>query len=746
MTAPANRTGPLALLALLAAVPHLAADDSALAPAQKNHWAWKVPARPALPAVKAPGWVRNPIDAFILAKLEAAGLSPAAPASREQLIRRVTFDLTGLPPTPEEIDDFVKDDLPDAWEKVIDRLLASPHYGERWGRHWLDLARFAECNGYEFDEIRPDAWRYRDYVIDSFNADKPYDRFVKEQLAGDELFPDDPAARVATAFNLLGPDMTDSADQAQRRQNTLNDMTDTAGLAFLGLTMGCARCHDHKFEPIPQGDYYRLQAFFAPAAFRRDLVIAPKEQRAAHAAAQREYEALVRPTREALAKLEEPYRKKLREARLARLSDEARAAHRTPPEQRTAVQKELVEKTNRLLAVPDQAVLQAMTAADRAKHEELREQLRRFDGRRPPPLPVAMGLQDSPGPPPRTFLLERGELGNRGEEVRPGYPVILSPRQEPAPARIRPASSTSTGRRTALAEWIVRRDNPLTARVMVNRLWQHHFGRGLVGTPSDFGLRGERPTHPELLDWLACEFICDASGRVDDEASGRVDDEASGGVDPRRPWSLKRLHRLMLTSATYQQSTRPSPDARRLDPDNRLLSHMNRLRLEGEVIRDSLLAVGGRLNLKMGGPGVFPPLPAEMAQAAKVWKPSPDPRDHVRRSVYVFARRNVRFPFLETFDLPDSNLSCPKRERSTTAPQALALLNDADVMRAAKALAARLEREAAGDGRIVLAYRLALGRRPTERELEMGRDFLGRSPLSELCRALFNVNEFVYLD
>jgi hypothetical protein len=713
-----------ALLGVAAAAARAGAadDEYAVSAREKNHWAWKQPVRRPPPAVKDRAWVRTPVDAFVLARLEAAGLRPAPPAGREQLIRRVTFDLTGLPPTPAEVKAFVTDRSPAAWDKVIDRLLASPHYGERWGRHWLDLARFAESNGFEHDEPRPDAWRYRDYVIAALNADKPYARFIQEQLAGDELDPDSAEALVATGFNLLGADMTDTADEARRRHNTLTDMTDTAGLVFLGLTVTCARCHDHKFEPIPQKDYYRLQAFFTPAAFRRDLVIAGKEERARYAAALKEYNALVRPTLAAIAKLEEPYRERLYEARLARLSDEARAAHRTAPEKRTAAQRALVAKTARLLKVSPAQVIKALSGPDRARHRKLRAELKQFDGRKPAPLPVAMGLHDAGARAPKTFLLDRGELGGPGEEVQPGFPLILLPDHKPTAARVKPVRQGSTGRRSALAGWIARPDNPLTARVMVNRLWQHHFGRGIVASSSDFGLRGDRPTHPELLDWLATEFV------------------ASG-------WSVKHMHRLMLRSAAYRQTSQASAAARKLDPENKLLGRMNRLRLEGEVIRDSLLAVSGRLNRRMGGPGVFPPIPPEALRGTKGWAASRDPRDHVRRSVYVFARRNLRFPFLEAFDLPDSNLSCPKRERSTTAPQALALLNSADVVAAAKALAARLTREAQTEGeQISLVYRLVLGRSPAETERKMAHTFLQEAPLSELCRALFNLNEFVYMD
>jgi hypothetical protein len=735
------------LLVLLVAVPGRA--DS-----PEDHWAWKAPTRPAVPAGAA-----NPIDAFIRARLKAAGLEPAPPATREQLIRRVTFDLHGLPPTPEEIDAFVKDTSPDAWEKVIDRLLASPRYGERWARHWLDLARYADTNGYEFDEPRPDAWRYRDYVIRSLNIDKPFDRFIIEQLAGDELWKDEGGrikdeanpsgfggffssfilhpssfsadALIATGFNLLGPDMTDSADQAQRRLNTLNDMTDTAGLAFLGLTITCARCHDHKFEPIPQKDYFRLQAFFIPAAFRKDLPISTPAEEQAREARQQKYLALTRELREEIAAIEEPHRKRLYEAKLAKLTPAAQAAHRTPPEKRNGGQQELVSETEKKVAVTDAEVAKALTAEERAKVEDARKRLKEFNAQRPPLPPVAMGLTDQPGPPPKTFLLERGQLANKGAEVNPGFPTVLSPNQQPTDAAIA-ALPASTGRRLALAKWIASKDNPLTARVIVNRLWQHHFGRGIVPTASDFGTRGEDPTHPELLDWLASELVKPSLAAT-----------RSGA----RPWSLKRIHKLMLLSETYRQSTHATPAAATQDPDNLLFSRMNRLRLEGEAVRDAMLAVSGQLNPKMFGPGVVLP---EASRAAGGSRPVPvtaDAKEYTRRTIYLFSRRNLRYPFLEVFDLPDSNLSCPKRERSTTAPQALALLNSPEALAAAKALAERLTAETKSESaRIERAYRLTLGRSPSPKELDRATAFLKDSPLSELCRALFNLNEFVYLD
>ncbi|MFO0939100.1 MAG: DUF1549 domain-containing protein [Gemmataceae bacterium] len=347
------------------------AEPDRFTPEQKNHWAWKPVVKVQPPAVSNSAWVKNPIDRFVLAKLENANLKPAAPATKEQLLRRVTFDLIGLPPKPEEIDRFLKDESPEAWERVVDRLLASPHYGERWGRHWLDLARYSDSNGFEYDEVRPHAWRYRDYVIESFNADKPYGQFIREQLAGDEANRDDPKALIATGFNLLGPDMTDSSDQVQRRQNTLNDMTDTAGLAFLGLTVGCARCHDHKFEPISQKDYARLQAFFTSATFRTDLNVAPVDQRKSIAEAFAAYERSRAPIQDAINQLEQSHRTRLRTVKLAKQSEEVREAHETPEAKRTPAQRERVAETNRFVAVSQAEIAKELSNEEKTRHAEL---------------------------------------------------------------------------------------------------------------------------------------------------------------------------------------------------------------------------------------------------------------------------------------------------------------------------------------------------------------------------------------
>jgi len=673
--------------------------------AEEKHWSFQPVVRPAN---------RHSIDAFLPASRPEA--------SKTALIRRVTFDLTGLPPTPGEVDAFLKDDSPDAYGKLIDRLLASPRYGERWGRHWLDLARYADTNGYEFDEPRPDAWRYRDYVIKSFNDDKPFDRFIIEQLAGDEAFPGNRDALIATGFNLLGPDMTDSSDQLQRRHNTLNDMTDTAALAFLGLTIGCARCHDHKFEPIPQADYFRLQAFFQAATFRKDLPVSTPEEQAARKKVHAEYDEATKDIFLQIAVVEQPHRTKLYEAKLAKLSAEAQTAHRTAPDKRSGGQQELVRDTQRLVNVSDAEVAKLLTDDEKAMVRAMNNFITGFAFKKPPLAPIAMGLTDS-AKPEKTFILERGELANRGAEVQPGFPRALFDGK----------AADVPGRRLALAKWIASKDNPLTARVIVNRLWQHHFGEGLVRTPSDFGLRGERPTQPQLLDWLAAELVHPSPQPPPRSGEGEpipsppsLLGKGAGGLGS---WSLKRLHKLIMMSATYKQSrTKP-------------------IRLEGEAVRDALLFVSGTLNPKAGGPGVVLPEASAPAGGSRAVPATTDKSEYTRRSVYLFSRRNLRLPFLEAFDLPDSNLSCPKREKSTTAPQALSLLNSPEVKAAATAMSDRLMKNAKTDAeRIDLAYRIALGRPPTDTERDRAAKFLQDSPLSELCRGLFNLNEFVYVD
>ena len=727
-----------------------------LTDADRAHWAFQPIARVQPPAVpQQASLCENPIDQFILDKLMSVGLSQRPVASRTVFIRRVTFDLIGLPPTPAEIDDFVNNPSPCADEELIDRLLASPHYGERWGRHWLDLARYAESDGFEHDAIRPHAWRYRDYVIQSLNDDKPYDRFIREQIAGDELWPDDAEAITATGFHLLGPDMVDSSDQIQRRHNTLNDMTDTTALVFLGLTFGCARCHDHKFEPVTQRDYYGFQAFFTQSKFNTEKSIATSAQRERYAVALREYNS--HPTLQELTAFEAAARQKLFEQKVARLPAEAQAAHLTPPEQRTAEQSNLVLETVAKVMVSDKEITSTLTAEEKQRQTEIRKEIEKL--RKPPAPPVAMAIESVEGSKIKTFLLHRGDYNQPGDEVPPSFPQVLTersplgsktPKDGAASARVdetdRADNSLRRMNRVDLANWIASPENPLTARVMVNRIWQHHFGQALVSTPSDFGTHGQAASHPSLLDWLASDFIS-------------------------RGWSIKRMHRRMLTAATYRQvsalernryahdATASDPSSTgnnqvatwakgsQLDPENRLYWRMNRIRLEGEVIRDSLLAISGQLNSSMNGPGVSPPIPKELFAGAHGWSVSEPKSQHFRRSIFIFARRNLRFPFLEVFDAPDNNLSCAMRERSTTAPQSLTLLNSTEVTAAAKVTASRLKSESTSlEQQIESAYRLALGRVPTSNERIMIEKYLIDSPLDEFCRALFNLNGFVYVE
>lgn len=576
-----------------------------LPPEAGLHWSFRSPAPP-----RPPGSDGSPIDAFLLESLRRAGLPDFAPqAPPETLLRRLGFVLTGLPPSPAEIEAFVSAwtrDPGSAWLSQIDRLLASPHHGERWAQHWLDLARFAETDGFEHDKVRGEAWRYRDWVVASLNGDLPYDQFVRWQIAGDLLAPGRPDA-AATGFLLAGPDMPDLNLAEERRHQVLNGLTSMVGSAFLGLTFECAECHDHKSDPLSQADFYRLRAVFESF----DL---PKKDTS----------------------------------------------------------------------------LPVVFPAGRAA-----------EGR----------------------LYLRGDFRRPGPGLEPGSPRVLGGV---------PFSPATENPRLALAVWLTRPDHPLTARVLVNRVWQHHFGLGLVPTPSDFGKLGSPASHPELLDWLATEFV-------------------------HHGWSLKWLHREILLTRAWRQASRRLGDggearadwARRLerDPENKLLSRRSRLRLDGESVRDAMLAASGRLNGKTGGPGIRPPLPPEAAVTLlkHQWPVTEDPAEFDRRSLYLFARRNLRFPLFEVLDRPDANQSCARRHVSTTAPQALTLLNDALVHDLAGALARRTASlppaEAVRD-----QFLRVLGRAPRPAEAAAAIAFAERQPAASLSLALFNLNEFLYLD
>ncbi|MFO0910928.1 MAG: DUF1549 and DUF1553 domain-containing protein [Isosphaeraceae bacterium] len=726
--APIRRFTGLAALALACcfAARHAAGEPPAARPIteeERSHWAFVPPRRVPPPPVKDASWPRNPIDRFILASLEEAGLRPAPEADRATLIRRLTFDLTGLPPTPEAVDQFVADSAPDAYERLVDRLLADPRHGERWAQHWLDLARYADTDGFEFDQTRPNAWRYRDWVVSAFNDDLPYDQFVRLQLAGDELAGNDPSGLVATGFNRCYPDMVDLNDQGLRRQNALNDITETTGLVFLGLTLGCARCHDHKFDPIRIADFYALQAFFTPAQFRDDLAVASEADRREHARAREQWSRRLADAESALIAFEAPYRAAVTPGWPAGIDDETAAALTRSTSDRTPRDVGRVfqawSKDRRFRPVWWPIVLDPMSRVVRASLLARVESTTRAE---PSRLPEARVLVETSPEAAPTHVLMRGDFATRGPVVEPAVPQVLAG----STVEIRPTART-TGRRTALARWLTRASHPLTARVIVNRLWQSHFGRGIVATPSDVGTMGADPTHPELLDWLALEL-------------------------PAQGWSLKQMHRLILTSSTYRMASTPGPAALRTDPENLLLSHQRRVRLDGESIRDTLLAVSGGLSLTHGGPPVFPELPEELRKLSSkgaVWPVSTTQEERSRRSLYVFIRRNLRYPFFEAFDRPDTNASCPRRSTTTIAPQALTLLNSQLAHDAARALAHRAMREggASQAGRIDRAFRLGYGRRPRADELQAASEFLARDPAFEhLCLALLNANEFVYID
>jgi Protein of unknown function (DUF1553)/Protein of unknown function (DUF1549)/Planctomycete cytochrome C len=667
-------------------------------------WLLHKPSAPAIPAVADKTWVKNPIDAFVLARLEAKGLRPALAASRRALLRRAYFDLIGLPPTPDEVAAFENDQAPDAYEKIIDKLLADSRYGERWGRHWLDLARFAESDGFAIDGERPTAWRYRDYVIRSFNQDKRYDAFVKEQIAGDEMADNRSEHLVALGFLRMGTWEADANFKTQLRQDVLNELTGTVGQVFLGYTVGCARCHDHKYDPIPQRDFYRLQAFFAPMRV---------EDRAAP-----------------FLEVERP---KLMKQNLRKYEDESEEANQVLKQTETRLKGKFAatKKDGDFMKVLKDAKDNTFSADERKDWNQAKDNARRVNEEVARYRPMAYSVSDVAPPQvpslAETFVLAGGELANKGEKVDPGFLQAVVGNGNPATI---PFAGGSSGRRTALAEWIGSPDNPLTARVIVNRLWQHHFGEGIVRTPSDFGINGERPSHPELLDWLSTQLVA-------------------------KQWSLKAMHRLMLTSNTYQQSTE-NPEYQKyaeIDPKNQLLWRMNWIRLEGEAIRDSVLALSGHLQKSDGGPGVFVNVPSDVADGFEFfkWNPSSE-QDQARRTVYTFQRRSVMNPMIEVFDGANMSEVCSRRSTTVVPTQAFSLLNGEFINSEAKRFADRVI-ELAGPDRnkeVDVAFRLALGRVPSAAERGKAEVLFNseppRSGLSRLGVVLFNLNEFLYLE
>src|SRR5262245_6339593 len=726
----------------------------------RQFWSFIKPVRPALPKVKDRRWIRNEIDAFVLSKLEQNGLSPNRAASPRELLRRVYFDLTGLPPSPGETAEFLKNPSEAAYAKVIDRLLASPHYGERWGRHWLDLARYADSGGYEFDYDRPHAWRYRDYVIRSFNEDKPYNRFIIEQLADDELDGVDvkasPEALIPTGFVRNGPTV-DNADNEETRMDELDDMVTTTSSVFLGLTVGCARCHDHKYDPIPQRDYYRMQAIFFPFQ-KTEAVMASKDDESVHKARNKEIDEQVKPFLRQIAAIEEPVRQKLLEEKTefhVRLAEMSSGFEDKTKEQ---YREEIAKRFARDVKLQPEEIEALLSPEDLKARKEIQNEIDKISRTRPKPLPAAMGVTDK-GDPGKAYLLKRGDWRNKGEEVQPGLPQVLAGDVDLDPRN----------RRRQLAEWIASADNPLTARVAVNRIWQYHFGKGIVKTPSDFGVTGDRPSHPELLDWLAAEFTHPTRNASDRAAHARSD-----GANPQsaihnpqsKGWSWKAMHRLILLSNTYRQSSRFDEQAAGKDPENRLLWRMNPRRLEAEPLRDSVLAVSGKLNPEMFGPGIYPRIDPDVINTGSRPRWPLDAKDDHgtwRRSVYIFVKRSVLLPLIEVFDCPATVVSGPTRAVSTVSPQALALMNNEFVLQQAGFFAGRVAKEAGADRRaqVVRAFEIALNRAPNASEMEWSLSFLKSqadgyaqrkdekpeaSALRDVCHAIINLNEFVYFD
>ncbi len=718
---PKARAWWIFFLAFMVHAIELPAEDAAkfntnVRPKSESGWAFQPVTRPAVPKVKLSSLVLTPVDAFILAKQKGQGLEPAPLASRQALLRRVTFDVTGLPPTPEEMDTFLADTSSRAYEKVVDRLLASPHYGERWARHWLDVVRYADTDGFAIDEERPTLWRYRDYVVRVFNEDRPFDRFIREQLAGDELDAGSEGI-IATGFYRLGPWEADNMVEENKRQDYLNEITDAVGAAFLGITVGCARCHDHKYDPISIEDYYSLQSFLSP------LKRAEPPAKFLEAEKLGEFQA-----QQAIA--EEEMIRRQRALSKFRTAFKTRVA--------SILKKPVAELDDKQF---DEAFGKdpSYTKDEIDQFNKLKMAVGEFKGpARFKAVACAVANPTNQEPFAETRVLKGGSVTSPKQTVTPAFLSAVKPWTAECFAEQAKLKSTAAGRRKVLAEWIASPKNPLTARVQVNRLWQHHFGAGIVATANDFGVNGAAASHPELLDYLATSLI-------------------------ENGWRLKPIHRLLLLSRTYRISSRhPQHEAcAQIDPDNRLLWRAHFRRLEGEVLRDSMLAVSGRLLLTPGGPGFFEELPPEMGRDFDMfkWDPSEE-NQRRRRSLYQFQRRNLVIPMMESFDGADMSASCPKRSTSVTTPQVFTLFNSNFSHETSRHFARRVLREAgpAPGRQVERVFSLAFGRKPTTPELDAGVRFLGKQPgtettdstpskaLADLCLVALNANEFLYLD
>jgi len=647
---------------------------------ERAWWAYQPNARPPVPSAAFPATGDNPVDRFIDERLKAEGLAPAPEADRAVLIRRLTFDVHGLPPTPEEVDAFVRDSDPQAYEKLVDRLLASPRYGERMSRQWLDLVRYADSDGYRADDFRPTAWRYRDYVIRSYNTNKPYDRFVQEQLAGDELFPGDPDALAGTGYLRHWIYEWNQRDARGQWDAILNDLTDTTGDVFLGAGMQCARCHDHKFDPLLQRDYFALRAFFANIQPVDDRIALPAKEEQAYRDKLAAWERQTADIRGAVAKIEAPHRAAAEKEAVERFQDELQAMYRKPAAQRDALEEQLAGLIRLQVVYEWDRLDRRIKGEDRTKLADLRKKLEAFDGDKPAEPPFVLSVRETGHPAPAVKIPKKNTL------VQPAYLSVLSQEVPAKPVAITPPPGGETsGRRATLARWLTEKSNPFTARLAMNRLWQHAFHRGLAPYASDFGRLGEPPSHPALLDWLASEFM-------------------------DRGWDQKAMHRLLLTSATYRRSSaHPAPAAGQLkDPQNILLWRAQPQRLEAEQVRDAIFAVGGDLDLK------------------RIQGSGGNATDPVR-SVFTRIMRNSRDPILDVFDAPQWFNSTSGRDITTTPVQSLLLLNSPFMQRRGDIIAQRIAAElpdASADERVARLYRLLYARAPSQAEAARARDFL----------------------
>ncbi|MCA9024771.1 MAG: PSD1 domain-containing protein [Planctomycetaceae bacterium] len=689
----------------------LRAQDGIISPEDREWWAFQPLHKPPVPQVENQEWVQNPIDAFVLAKLNDKNIHPAPQADRVTLVRRLFFDVLGLPPTQTDIDHFVADDSPDAWERLVDCTLADSRYGEHWARFWLDLVRYAESDGWNQDAYRPHIWRYRDYVVRSFNADKPYPVFVREQLAGDEIPGDDPDHLIAAGFLRLGIYEYNQRDARTQWDNIVTEMTDVTGDVFLGLGMSCARCHDHKFDPLLQTDYFKLRAFFEPVIWRDDVTGARDDERAKYEEKLAAWKAASQEVQEKIDALLQPYFDRKWESTAEKFPLDIQTCFHTPQEKRTSWDEQMAYLIGRQFEEEGGGPLKNISKEDKEAYEALKKQLAEFDDLKPPPLPAVMTISDFAGEISPTVIPDDATK----TPVDPGFPSVLNTDGYCGEISATPVSD-STGRRTALAAWIGHPENALTMRVIVNRIWQQHFGRGIAPTTSDFGHLGQLPSHPELLDWLAATFV----------ANGE---------------SFKDLHRLILTSSTWQQSaTNPRADEyEQIDPSEQLLWRAPVRRLSAEQIRDAMLFATGDLNNTQGG--------------------ASNDSETLRRALYVKSLRNTPDEFLHPFDRANGLKSIGERIGTTTPTQSLLMMNGSFTIESATRLADRLlsNRSFSCETLVEDAIQRVWGRSPTPAERERALEFIGmdgthtastieRNRLIDFCHVLLSSNEFLYVE